>query len=115
MSSGKGNKNDRYLKIVEWSESDGCYVGTSPGLIVGGVHGKDQKKVFVELCQVVEESIQLLEGEGRPLPEVTADKKYSGKVLLRIPPALHKILALKALKEGNSINRMLQHQLESSL
>ncbi len=111
MSSGKGKESDRYLKIVEWSKRDGCYVGTSPGLITGGVHGKDQKKVFAELCQVVEEAIQLLKSEGRPLPAATADKKYSGKVLLRIPPALHKMLAMRALQERASINRMLQHQL----
>lgn len=24
--------SDKYLKIVEWSEKDQCYIGTSPGL-----------------------------------------------------------------------------------
>ena len=33
--------SDRYLKIVEWSDEDGCYVGTCPGLMLGGVHGDD--------------------------------------------------------------------------
>ena len=33
--------SDRYLKIVEWSEEDGCYVGRCPGLMLGGVHGMD--------------------------------------------------------------------------
>ena len=28
-------KSDRYLKIVEWSEEDQCYVGTCPGLMLG--------------------------------------------------------------------------------
>ena len=32
-------KRDRYLKMVEWSEEDRCYVGTCPGLMLGGVHG----------------------------------------------------------------------------
>lgn len=108
-------KSDRYLKIVEWSEKDHCYVGTSPGLIVGGVHGKNQEKVFAELCQVVEEALHLLEKEGRPLPKTTANKKYSGKVLLRISPELHKILTIKALKEGQSVNKVVQNRLESSL
>lgn len=31
--------SDRYLKIVEWSERDGCYAGTCPGLMLGGIHG----------------------------------------------------------------------------
>ncbi len=104
-------KRDKYLKIVEWSQKDGCYVGTAPGLIMGGVHGKDELKVFKELCQVVDEAIDLLEKEGRALPTPTANKKYSGKILLRIPPDLHKELAIKALKEGESVNKIIQSQL----
>ena len=50
--------SDDYLKIVEWSEEDQCYVGMAPGLIIGGVHGESQKKVFYELCEAVEEAIQ---------------------------------------------------------
>ena len=29
----------RYVKIVEWSDEDACYVGSSPGLFYGGCHG----------------------------------------------------------------------------
>ena len=47
----------RYAKIVEWSDEDQCYVGSSPGLIYGGCHGSDEKAVFEELCNVVEEAI----------------------------------------------------------
>jgi len=108
-------ESDRYVKIVEWSEEDGCYVGTAPGLVIGGVHGKDPKKVFSGLCGVVDESIARLEKEGRPLPEATAGKNFSGKILLRIPPELHRTLAVKALQEGESINRFIQHQLEATV
>jgi predicted HicB family RNase H-like nuclease len=98
----------------EWSEKDGCYIGTAPGLILGGIHGKDEWKVFKELCQAVEEAIQIFEKEGHPLPAPTANKKYSGKILLRIPPDLHKALAIKALKEGQSVNKVIQHRIEKS-
>lgn len=104
-------KTDRYLKIVEWSRKDGCYVGTCPGLILGGIHGRNQAKVFSELCEAVEEAVRLLESEGRPLPPATAGKRYSGKIMIRIPPELHKKLAIQALKEGESINRLVQHRL----
>ena len=108
-------KSDRYLKVVEWSEVDGCYVGTAPGLILGGVHGRDEAKVFKELCQACEEAIELLNKEGRTLPEATANKKYSGKILLRIPQGLHKVLTLKALKAGESVNKLIQQQIEKGL
>jgi predicted RNase H-like HicB family nuclease len=51
--------SDRYLKIVEWSEEDGCYVGTCPGLMLGGIHGDDEAAVYAELCEAVEEWIQV--------------------------------------------------------
>ncbi|MEI8372222.1 MAG: type II toxin-antitoxin system HicB family antitoxin [Planctomycetota bacterium] len=67
-------ENDRYVKIVEWSEEDQCYVGSSPGLMLGGCHGDDQQQVFQELCQIVEEMIELYHQEGKPLPPATAGR-----------------------------------------
>jgi len=49
----------RYVKIVEWSDEDQCYVGSCPGLFYGGCHGDDEKEVFSELCELVEEMIKL--------------------------------------------------------
>src|SRR5688572_12127420 len=31
----------RYVKIVEWSEEDDCFIGSCPGLLFGGCHGDD--------------------------------------------------------------------------
>jgi len=58
----------RYAKIVEWSEEDQCFVGSSPGLIYGGCHGPDEKAVFAQLCQIVEEAIALYHEDGKSLP-----------------------------------------------
>lgn len=57
-----------YSKIVKWSEEDQCFVGSCPGLFYGGCHGDDEKKVFVELCNLVDEVIELYRKDGRPLP-----------------------------------------------
>ena len=56
----------RYAKIVEWSEEDQCFVGSSPGLIYGGCHGSYEKAVFEQLCNVVEEAIALYHKDGKP-------------------------------------------------
>ena len=60
----------RYLKIVQWTDEDGCYVGRCPGLFYGGCHGHDAKAVFAELCEIVEETIELsdLAGKAHPAP-----------------------------------------------
>jgi predicted RNase H-like HicB family nuclease len=70
----------RYVKIVEWSEEDQCYVGSAPGLIFGGYHGNDEKKVFDELCEIVEEAVELYRVEGRPLPPATAGKDFANRL-----------------------------------
>jgi len=61
-----------YVKIVEWSNEDQCYIGSAPGLFLGGCHGDDEKAVFAELCEIVEEAIELCLQDGRPLPPPTA-------------------------------------------
>ena len=96
--------SDQYLKIVEWSEEDGCYVGTCPGLMLGGIHGADESKVYRELCQAVAEWIEIYRKDGAPLPAATAGKDYSGKFVIRVGPELHKTLAVNAFRSGESLN-----------
>ena len=64
----------RYAKIVEWSDTDECYVGSCPGLFLGGCHGDDERAVFEELCVIVEETIGLYHSDGKPLPPATAGR-----------------------------------------
>jgi predicted HicB family RNase H-like nuclease len=97
-------KAAQFFKIVEWSEADECFVGSAPPLIGPCCHGSDEAKVYTELCQIVKEWIRILEEDGQPLPEPTAAKKYSGKFVLRVDPAMHRKLALKAQAEGESLN-----------
>lgn len=106
---------DRYLKIVEWSEEDGCYVGTCPGVVYGGVHGDDEIKVYRELCEVVAEAVALYEADGKPLPPATAHRDYSGKFVLRVGKDLHKQLAIRALREGESLNSYCLKVLKSAV
>jgi predicted RNase H-like HicB family nuclease len=71
----------RYVKIVEWSEKDRCYVGSCPGLFYGGCHGQDEQEVFAELCKLVEETIDLYLQDGKPLPPPTSGRDYANKML----------------------------------
>ena len=70
----------KYTKIVEWSDEDQCYVGSAPGLIFGGCHGDDEKEVFNELCDIVEEAIAVYHKEGRPLPPPTSGRDFATKM-----------------------------------
>ena len=95
---------DEYLKVVQWSEEDGCYVGTCPGVLRGGVHGDDETAVYKELCDVVAEIIELYKNDGRQLPKPTVSKAYSGRFILRVEKELHQTLAIRAMQQGESLN-----------
>ena len=71
----------RYVKIVEWSNEDNCFIGSCPGLFYGGCHGNNEKKVFAEFCNVVDEMIELYKKEGKELPAPTANTDYANKLL----------------------------------
>ncbi len=70
----------KYVKIVEWSEEDQCYVGSAPGLIYGGCHGQNEKEVFEELRQIVEEAITIYSKDGKALPPPTSGRDYANKL-----------------------------------
>lgn len=73
-------QSDRYVKIVEWSDEDQVYVGSAPGLISGGCHGVDERAVFDELCQIVDEAILLYQLDGKPLPPPTSGRDLANKL-----------------------------------
>ncbi len=95
---------DRYLKIVEWSDEDQCYIGSVPGWIGACCHGDNEEKVYHQLGRIVDEWIEIYNKDGKPLPPSTTDKKYSGKFQLRTGSELHKALAIRALQDGESLN-----------
>ena len=107
--------SDHYIKLVEWSEEDQCYVGSAPGFIGPCCHGDDEGKVYTQLCQIIEEWVEIHQQDGIPLPESFADKSFSGKFVIRVGEDLHKALAIKALKSGNSLNNFCTDLLRNSV
>ncbi len=101
-------------KIVEWSDEDKCYVGSVPGWLDKCCHGDDESKVYNELCKIVDEWIKIYKSGNITLPKETS-KKYSGKFLLRTNPELHKALAIKALKEGASLNNFIVKKIRKDI
>jgi predicted HicB family RNase H-like nuclease len=96
----------QYPKFVEWSDEDGCFVGRCPLLFAGGVHGSEEAAVYRELCEAAEEWVEILHQDGTPLPKPKRSREYSGKFMVRIDPAIHQRLALKAVSTGESLNQL---------
>lgn len=103
----------RYLKIVEWSPEDKCYVGSAPPLIGQSCHGATEASVLSQLQTIVEDWVRLLLTEGKPLPDA-GNRRFSGKFLVRIPPETHRKVALKAMARGDSLNQFVAEVLEKA-
>lgn len=71
----------RYLKIVEWSEEDQCFVGQCPGIIGPCCHGDDEVQVYHDLCQIVDEWITIMLADEKPLPPPTVGNNVASRLL----------------------------------
>jgi predicted RNase H-like HicB family nuclease len=72
--------SERYVKIVEWSEADGAFVGQCPGVIGPCCHGTDEIEVYRELCEIVDEWLEVATQDGTPLPPPTAGTGIAQKI-----------------------------------
>jgi predicted HicB family RNase H-like nuclease len=97
----------RYLKLVEWSDKDGCFVGSAPPIIGPCCHGRTEAEVMAQLSAIVEEWVEVMLADGHPLPTGTAGRKYSGQFVVRVAPELHRKASLKALARGESLNQFV--------
>ena len=74
------NESARYIKIVEWSDEDQCFVGQCPGIVGPCCHGDNEAEVYAELCQIVDEWIEISKKDGKPLPPPTAGQGIAEKI-----------------------------------
>ena len=77
----------RYIKIVEWSDEDGAFVGQCPGVIGPCCHGPDEVEVYRQLCEIVAEWLELASQDGTPLPHPTAGTGVAEKIAEQIAAA----------------------------
>jgi predicted RNase H-like HicB family nuclease len=88
----------RYVKIVEWSDEDRCFVGRCPDLFYGGTHGNDEAKVYATLCEIVEDVLEGMQAKKQKIPAAVTAQKFSEKFVFRPGRELHKALAIRAFR-----------------
>lgn len=65
------------MKVVEWSEEDGCYIGSAPPLVGSCCHGDTEEAVYQQLAAIVPDVIATFHEKGFKLPEASPGKEYS--------------------------------------
>jgi predicted HicB family RNase H-like nuclease len=94
-----------YTYRVTWSEEDGEHVALCAEFPSLSYLAKTPAKALQNIMKLVKEAVEDMEANGESVPTPLAEKEYSGKFMIRIPPEQHKNLAMKAAEMGISINR----------
>jgi predicted HicB family RNase H-like nuclease len=104
---------DKYTYKVSWSDDDQEFVGLCLELPSLSWLAKKQEAAFTGIRKLVAEVIKDMRDSGEQIPEPMAAKKYSGKLMLRVPPSLHRELAMHACESNISLNRYISDRLAS--
>jgi predicted HicB family RNase H-like nuclease len=102
---------EHYSYRVSWSAEDGEYVATCAEFPSLSWLADDDVEALRGIKQVVRDTVRDLQASGEPVPEPIADRSYSGKFVVRVPPELHRKLALEAAESGVSLNRHISRKL----
>lgn len=104
-------KSDRYTYRITWSDEDKEYVGLCVEFPSLSWLAKSQKDALIGIRNVVEETIRDMKNSGESPPLPLSGRKFSGKFMVRIPPEIHRKLAIEAEEEGISLNRLVSAKL----
>ena len=104
-------QHDKYTYRVTWSETDEEYVGLCAEFPSLSWLAASPEAALKGLRNVVAEVISDMMHNGESVPQPIATKRYSGKFMVRIPPDVHRQLAIQAAEAGVSLNRLASSKL----
>ena len=104
-------KNDRYTYRVTWSEDDNEHVGLCAEFPSLSWLAATPEAALKGIRKLVSEVVEDMKANNESIPEPIACRQYSGKFMVRIPPEVHRNLAIRAAESGISINRVVSSKL----
>ncbi|WP_419950943.1 type II toxin-antitoxin system HicB family antitoxin [Candidatus Palauibacter sp.] len=69
------------------------------------------EEALTGIQRVVRDCLEDMRRSGETPPEPLADRAYSGKFMVRVPPEVHRGLAMQAAEQGVSMNRLINARL----
>lgn len=103
MLSHKG-----YTGHVEYDDTAGIFHGEVLDLRdVITFQGKSVEEIEQAFRESVDDYLEFCEQRGED-----PDKPFSGRLMLRLPPHLHRKVFVRAVREGKSLNQWIAEKLE---
>ena len=102
---------DRYTYRVTWSAEDGEYVGSCTEFSSLSWLDSSPEQALAGIRKLVAACVRDMRKSGEEVPAPIASRPFSGKFMVRVPPQLHRQLAVQAAEAGVSLNRLVAHKL----
>ncbi|MDF1482239.1 type II toxin-antitoxin system HicB family antitoxin [Extensimonas sp. H3M7-6] len=102
---------DHYTYRVTWSPEDGEYVGLCAEFPSLSWLAHTPEAALQGIRRMVAESVADMRANGEEVPVALAEKHYSGEFRVRVPPEVHRALAIQAAEQGVSLNRLASAKL----
>lgn len=106
-------KTDHYTYRVTWSAEDGEHAGLCAEFPSLSWMAGTPEEALAGIRKLVRDVVHEMESAGEPVPAPLAEKRYSGEFRVRIPPEVHRSLAMQAAEQGVSLNRLISSRLSS--
>lgn len=105
-----------YTLIIERHDEEKPYFSARVLELEGCITtGDTLEEATEDIKDAMREWLELNIRLGKNIPEPLKLKKYSGKIIVRMPPSLHEALMFEASEQGVSLNQYLVTSLSHTL
>jgi predicted HicB family RNase H-like nuclease len=104
---------DHYTYRVSWSKEDGEFVGTCVEFPSLSWLDQKQEGALKGVRKLVVACLKDMKNNGEPLPEPLSTRKFTGELRVRLPPELHRALAIQAEESRTSLNKVIVEKLRA--
>ncbi len=115
MSPNRAEMNDDYPVRIWFDAEDDVYVAEFQDLPGCFAPGTSVEEAYRRGQEAKGDWIRIAKEQGLPIPPPSRSDEYSGRFLLRLPTALHGILANRAKDQATSLNQYVVHLLSGAV
>jgi predicted HicB family RNase H-like nuclease len=106
-------QNDRYTYRITWSEDDRNYVGLCVEFPSLSWLAKTPDGALQGIRKLIDNAVTDMRNNSETPPSPISGRNFSGKFVVRLPPEVHRDLAMKAAEQGISLNRLISSKLSN--
>jgi predicted HicB family RNase H-like nuclease len=104
-------RSDLYTYRVMWSEEDGDFIGLCAEFPSLSWLAETKEAAIKGITDMVSNVLIDMESNDETIPVPLSTRSCSGNLSIRIPPEVHRKLAIQAAESNISINRLISVKL----